>query len=559
MPTTHRQFSLVSLGFVLVWLDFKIGSTDMLPDVLGYVLMVVGVIGVARFHPAFRIAALCAAALGVFELYSIYFMQPVTTAVPTIGGIPPLENEPFRLSLSVSGVITAVLDLAYSIAIAHGLYVFFAQRGDTHDSDTALIRRNQFVHVGILAAVSALVALAVMNVGAILLILTLLVEIVLSLSLIVLIQRASRAPRTESLLTHLVAPMPRRHIGVFDWWRNMLPTGRWIVAGAGVGFMVLVWALIVPCSSLDKLIRKSGCVALIDQHDGLMTGFAFAPDSRSIATNSDGHVRLIELESGNTIYEWGDTQPSFANQVAVSPDGLTIAAGRRDGIDVWRPGVLSVHVDLDTDGEFNGTIAFAPDGSLLAAADDDGNVYIWRTENGSEVHRLEGFTERPMWLQFSAQGTLVAATQDRISEWRVDDGSLVQSNELPSGDQLTAISADGATFAAVGDGSIEVRSVRSGEQVNRLARTNGDSYFMMAFSHGGEYLATLGSKASRSNTDQITLYRTADGVEVGALQLPGVSTYGVRYLQFSPDDQLIAVSGMGVGSGGNNVGIWRVP
>lgn len=103
--------------------------------------------------------------------------------------------------------------------------------------------------------------------------------------------------------------------------------------------------------------------------------------------------------------------------VAVSPDKSTIAAGRGNRIHVYDAGSGShirtlTHPDLkDESGKPLGiahldivqALAFSHDGRLLASGAFQ-EVLIWDVHTGLPVHRLTGFADRVVALDFSRDG-----------------------------------------------------------------------------------------------------------------------------------------------------------
>jgi WD40 repeat protein len=93
--------------------------------------------------------------------------------------------------------------------------------------------------------------------------------------------------------------------------------------------------------------------------------------------------------------------------LAFSPDGLTLAWGREDGVvqrlDLSRRELLApMHSELRC-------LAFSPDGLTLAAAGKSGAVHLWDPILGQELLTLEGRPVQANALAFAPDGSALAA------------------------------------------------------------------------------------------------------------------------------------------------------
>jgi WD40 repeat protein len=199
--------------------------------------------------------------------------------------------------------------------------------------------------------------------------------------------------------------------------------------------------------------------------------------------------------------------------LAVSPDGLLVAAGSGDafeggevrtwdaitgeGVDTFGQGLWTVHA-----------LAFSPDGALLAAALGDGTVRVWRADDGEiEVHSLREDEDVPYALAFTRDGRFLATAGESsagfgngtgvIRLWDLEDGVLSTSFEVSSMPIRTlAFSPDSSLIVAGGDNNrVEIVDVGDATLVDTL-KGHGEAVTSVAYAPNGRLIATGSSDAS---------------------------------------------------------------
>jgi WD40 repeat protein/DNA-binding SARP family transcriptional activator len=356
-------------------------------------------------------------------------------------------------------------------------------------------------------------------------------------------------------------PDGRRHSSQIEgagraiWAAAFSPDGRTLATGDGQG-NVIVWD-----------VSEGRAIETFEGHNDAITGVAFGPDGRTLYTTSAdstariwdvaGYRRLARPFRTNTV---NDTSGSSPRAFALSPDGHTLAAARRDGrVDL---------IDAETLRRTGGFEAFAdrsalaiqysPDGRRLAVAGQGGGVGLWYAGSGKRVGPLLSAPRGPRnvnthnvrALAFGPGGLLAAAEVGGLGKgkgavriWELDERSLIrrplrlpQVRGLafsPDGSRLAITFGAGTTAGPTGTGDpdgVEILDVRNDET---LATLRADEVGSVAFSPDGSLLA--GGELD----GDVLLWATDGWGRVGAPLASGGEAPSVA---FSPDGRTLSTS-----------------
>jgi WD40 repeat protein len=179
--------------------------------------------------------------------------------------------------------------------------------------------------------------------------------------------------------------------------------------------------------------------------------------------------------------------------VAVSPDGLTIAAGSKDQmIHVWNTTDLTHRVfQGHTDSVC--AIAFSPDGSQLASGSKDATVRVWHPVSGTEIGQRQGHRHYVLSVAFTRDGTriLSGSVDQDILMWVGSRMYRLQDHSGPV--TAVAISLDGLMFATCStDKTIHLRSTINSRIICPF-REHQDEVYCLAFSPDSSKLLSGGS------------------------------------------------------------------
>jgi WD40 repeat protein len=234
-----------------------------------------------------------------------------------------------------------------------------------------------------------------------------------------------------------------------------------------------------------------GTRLVFDQHNGAVLGIAISPDGKLAATTSgrlsplspqsDNSVRVWDTETGEEIYHLGEKEGGHTDTitgVAFSPDGRILATGSIDNtIILWDLGTGTVIRRLTGHEDWVIRVAFTPDGQKLLSVSGnffitalpipnlrtrDASVRLWDVNTGEQILQFgekgQGHQGAVMSLAVSADGRYAASgdTNGLIILWDITTGQEVRRMESP-GDWVSslAFTPDGsALLSALGKPSV---------------------------------------------------------------------------------------------------------
>ena len=264
---------------------------------------------------------------------------------------------------------------------------------------------------------------------------------------------------------------------------------------------------------------------IIDKRgDRRYEGWTFAQRSPYHLATLEGHTRQI-------------------NEIAMSPDGTTLASGSRDStVRLWDTKTFEETATLRGSDSKIWSLAFSPDGSMLAAGTLRGWITLWDVASRKRTGTLAGHTWWTNALTFSPDGALLISgayeDEDKMKVWDVATGELITilKGHTQSIHQLL-YSPDGSLLASASfDYSIGLWDVAARKVRYRLVRPGGRGIRSIAFSPDGRVLA-----ATAGAEDVIALWDTATRNNIA--DLPMVHAPTVNYLTFSPDGEVLASGG----------------
>jgi WD40 repeat protein len=260
--------------------------------------------------------------------------------------------------------------------------------------------------------------------------------------------------------------------------------------------------------------------ALLQGHNGPVSGLAFAPDRQALATAGfDKTVKLWDVWGGGVLERAtlrGHTAPVFA--VAFSPDGKRLASGAVDGIvKVWDLATNQLQLTCKGHRQSVTSLAWTPDSQALVSASVDGLVKVWGLAVVQGPPTLKGFGGAVKALAFMADGKALAGVDQSgmllVSDAATGATQVRHKLKVEYGFNFCAtFSPDGRTLAGGGPrATVELYDVASGQQRLVLPGHHGVVY-SVAFAPDGKTLAAGSGDAQKSG--EITLWDVPPGKEL---------------------------------------------
>jgi eukaryotic-like serine/threonine-protein kinase len=228
------------------------------------------------------------------------------------------------------------------------------------------------------------------------------------------------------------------------------------------------WAVIIGLAALLFIAVVAGGLIVANLGDQGEPEMADGPETASeVTTGDDGEplpaLNLVELErfGRGTLIE-----------LAMSSDGLTLAAGGSLGIwlydtTTWEPlELLEGHADTVE------SIAWSPDGTHLVSGSWDGSIKVWDIATGDYIQTFHDLDDVPLAIIWAPDNQIVAAGTYSGTVYIWDSASGEQLASLyghESAVRSLAWSPDGTRLASGGeDGHIIIWDTSNGEEIQRL-------------------------------------------------------------------------------------------
>jgi eukaryotic-like serine/threonine-protein kinase len=170
---------------------------------------------------------------------------------------------------------------------------------------------------------------------------------------------------------------------------------------------------------------------------GWANSLAFSPDGNTIAAaGGDGPIELFALHVADPPRRLGGADRASYRALAFSPDGKALASGDSNGIlTLWDVSARQPRAVQRAHTNWLVTVAFTPDGRTLASGGRDNVIRLWNVSDGELASTLRGHTGNVMALEFTADGKTLASgsLDDTTRLWRA-----ALSRNVPSARRATS-------------------------------------------------------------------------------------------------------------------------
>jgi WD40 repeat protein len=165
-------------------------------------------------------------------------------------------------------------------------------------------------------------------------------------------------------------------------------------------------------------VRTGKLVARYKGHAGFISGLAYSPHGRVLASWTKDRLRLWKSGTENLLWEYESAAEAGVVGAVFSPDSRSLALGQCERSVIFLD-VASGKVDhTKSCPEATGRMAYSPDGRLLVVAPDDGVVRAWDLGTGTS-RALECPDLLARAFAFSPSGHTLAAIlgEQQIALW----------------------------------------------------------------------------------------------------------------------------------------------
>ncbi len=257
-----------------------------------------------------------------------------------------------------------------------------------------------------------------------------------------------------------------------------------------------------------------------------LSAIRYTPDGQRLVVGSWGglvHVLDADAQEISRIELPSEDVYNAVNDLAISPDGSTVAAAVKD---------RTVRVFTLASGELTATlrghldyvegVAFSPDGKTLATSSGDATVRLWNTVDWKPTAVLRGSLDTVRGVVWTADGnTLVSCSLD--NRLRVWDLTRRHAEQLTieaglDGTYSAAFSPDGKHIAvACFDGTLRVFDSASGAKITAWDAHPGSTCNSAAYTANGSRLLTCSwDKTARlwdpGTSQQVATFDAEQGV-----------------------------------------------
>jgi WD40 repeat protein len=286
-------------------------------------------------------------------------------------------------------------------------------------------------------------------------------------------------------------------------------------------------------AALADSISEAGWDLTLTGHSDWVTGAAYSPDGRRIATASkDGSARIWDAATGKQIMAL--SQGHWVTSAAFSADGRRLVTASSDGrARVWDAATGRLIQTVGDGKAWMTSAAFDPTGDRIVTASRDKTARIWDAATGKQIVALLGHTDWVTCAAFSPDGRrVVTASRDRTA--RIWDAATGREITSLVGHEVAVWSASYShngkeIVTASDDSTARIWDAATGRLIHTL-EGHEDWVRSAAFSPDDSQVVT----GSYDNT--IRLWKAADGSSLRVLQ--GHEAY-VEAVAFSPDGRHI--------------------
>lgn len=254
--------------------------------------------------------------------------------------------------------------------------------------------------------------------------------------------------------------------------------------------------------------------SLTDDALGEVTQVAVSPDGRTLATcgqeyGKEGYMGVLllwDVEQRKRIRR-ADKEMGVSQGIAFSPNGKWLATTDKGTAQIWNASNLQSVANLKVAGRFAESPVFSSDSSLFAACGHySKRVKIWDTSDWSQKLQvnvgelyLSSLCFTPDGSQIAVGGVIRDSNDGIVKYFRVSDASVTNVADYYTDVSKIDISPSGEHLAITGGMTIHVRTMPDDEVASLIHRRSGSSDDRIRFT-------PIGLAATEQVANTVTFY-----------------------------------------------------
>ena len=320
------------------------------------------------------------------------------------------------------------------------------------------------------------------------------------------------------------------------WTVKISPKGDAIATG---GYSSIIW-------SLDG--------SILDQFGPYISGghtasISFSPDGDLLAEGSDYYLKIWRVLDNGRVLNYREIDLSQYDNasifdVAISPDGKSVAATLSSGVGVWNlsTGQCVFYSAVESGFASYNSLAWSPDSSTVAVASNQKGVELWSIKQRDKLTTLNNPSGSFSSLAWSPDGKKLGVGADEGITYILDTNDGHVFDEFGSGYELNSIAfaPDNSTLAlGYGDRTAQIWNLDGTLQQKIEGFGFGPSD--VTFTSDGKFFAAI-LPESWQTPPQVRIWNTRDWVVEKVFPVGDRDNFMITGFALAPDQNTGAIS-----------------
>ncbi len=265
------------------------------------------------------------------------------------------------------------------------------------------------------------------------------------------------------------------------------PDGQWLAARLYNPLVIQLWN-VADGTHVRDIKMKS--------HASFHAALCFAPDSKTLAWNEQGGIRMARVATGDITAEFKTV--FGATDLVFTADGKSLIYGvQGSGVHLWNLALKKKTRDLSTDWLHSPMFALSRDGKTLAVGDgdfDDRQVHLFDLAADRKLPVEPGHSIALNGVVFSADGqTLATSDRTQVIFWNARTGQRQREVKITP-NYSPSLSPDLRYSVRLANGAMRITDLGASKQTEEIKHEAKDYPQWAAFASDGKQLFTVHAK-----------------------------------------------------------------